>query len=199
MVPVHYIQNQEDFSEVVSLLFEAKSIAVDLEFDNNLHYYGFRLCLLQIASHDSVYLIDTEKIEIKDLFPVLETEDIQKIVFSFGEDMRLLHALGCKPKNLYDIATAVKLLNFEKISLADVIQHYLEVDLKKGAQMSNWCKRPLKQEQLEYAAHDVLYLEEVRSIVHPELKTKKMDQWIAEENLDLEVKFLDKPLKINCQ
>lgn len=191
MKAVHYIDASQDWSEVVSLLSEENQIALDLEFDNNLHHYGFRLCLMQIASSREIYLIDPHKVDISLIFPVLEDNSIQKLVFSFGEDMRLLHALGCNATHLCDLSTAAKLLNYERFSLADVVHDLLDLSMKKDSQMSAWCKRPLTQEQLEYAAMDVLYLAELFSLFEKESREKDIYTWWMEENKDLETRYQD--------
>ena len=118
---LRHITREKDFDKVISKLRQANFIAVDLEFDSNHHHYGFKLCLMQIFCGNTVYLIDPQYVDIKRIFPFLEDENIEKIVFSFGEDLKLLHSLNCNPKNIYDISIAVKLLNYDKISLSDVV------------------------------------------------------------------------------
>lgn len=182
MIDVHFIDNNSDLTAIVEDLMETGEIAIDLEFDNNLHHYGFKLCLLQLATESDVYLVDPFKTDICLLNKVFHNEEIIKSVFSFVEDIRLLHSLGCKLKNVYDISIAAKLLNFEKISLADVVKQVLEVSMQKSEQMSNWCNRPLTDIQLEYAAGDVIYLHSLRQKLHQLTVEKGIKDWIDEEN-----------------
>ncbi len=179
---VRYIDNQNDLVEVAELMHEIKEFSVDLEFNNNLHYYGVKICLLQLAFNNLVFLIDAKLLDISPLFKYFEDEKVKKNVFSFEEDLKILHSLGCKPRNIYDISTAVKLLNFDKISLADVVNHYLEISLEKGEQTSNWCLRPLSFSQLKYASGDVIYLAEIRRKVESEIEGREMTDWLDEEN-----------------
>lgn len=165
---------------------DVTEISVDLEFNNNLHYYGVKICLLQIAFDNLVFLLDTNTLDIKPLFKHLEDEKIRKNVFSFEEDLRILHSLGCNPRNLFDISIGAKLLNLEKISLADVVEHFLHISLEKGEQTSNWCIRPLSFEQLKYAAGDVIHLSDVADLVIKQTTEKGIYTWLEEENLAIE-------------
>lgn len=190
MIDVHYIHTNDDLDFLIDNLQDAKELAVDLEFDNNLHHYGFNICLLQLAANNVVYIVDPLKIDISPIFPFFENSDLPKLVFSFGEDLRLLHSLGCNPKNIYDISIAAKLLNYEKISLGDVVHEQLGFKMEKGEQMSNWCNRPLTSTQMNYAAGDVIYLGKLKEILHNQSIEKGISTWIEEENLSMEGNFI---------
>jgi ribonuclease D len=179
-----YITKNKEFEEFLAKLTALKAISIDLEFDKNRYAYGFNLCLLQINTGEDCFLIDplSKDINIKKVFPVLENSAVQKLVFAFGEDLRLLHSLGCFPKNLFDIAMAAKLLNYPPGSLAALAEEILGIQMNKSSQNSNWLKRPLTENQLEYAALDVVYLPELKSaIVKEAIEEHKLD-WINEEN-----------------
>lgn len=179
-----FIDKHTDLESCVSFLREKSELAIDLEFDKNYHRYGFNLCLIQIYAEGECFLIDplSEKLDVKILFPVLENEQIEKVVFAFGEDLRLLHSLGCFPKNIYDINIATSLLNYPPASLTNLIASILEFDTGKSSQKSNWFKRPLSENQIHYAAQDVLHLFKLKDILLAEAAEKGVSRWIAEEN-----------------
>ena len=104
-----YITTQEQLSECITKINSVPEIAVDLEFDKNRYRYGFNLCLLQIKAADEIFLIDPlgADFDIKPIFEPLENPKIEKVVYAFGEDIRLLHTLGCYPKNLFDIVIQI--------------------------------------------------------------------------------------------
>lgn len=178
------VKNNTELASCVSVLNNVNEFAIDLEFDKNYYRYGFNLCLMQIFADDHCFLIDpiSDELDIENLFPVLESEEIQKIVFAFGEDLRLLHSLGCFPKNLYDISIATRLLNYPPASLTNLVAGVLGVDTGKSSQKSNWYKRPLTADQVNYAAQDVLHLIELKNIFCAEAEEKNISEWIAEEN-----------------
>ncbi len=181
---IKYISNNEDLDACVAFLNQEKALAIDLEFDKNRYRYGFNLCLVQIFSNGECFIIDPleEGMEIERLFPTLENPAIEKVVYSFGEDLRLLHSLGCFPKNIFDIAIALRLLDYPPASLANALFELLEIEISKSAQKSNWFLRPLSKKQLEYAAKDVLYLFDMKARLDKEAEEKKIGPWIAEEN-----------------
>ncbi|WP_372905601.1 hypothetical protein, partial [Rhodohalobacter sp.] len=108
--------------------------------------------------------------------------EIEKVAFAFQEDHRLLHHIGCRPKNIFDLRIASQLLNYPPASLTNIVMDTLDVDMGKSSQNSNWFKRPLKEHQIKYAAKDVLYLFDLKEKFKSEAKKKEILQWIDEEN-----------------
>jgi ribonuclease D len=181
---IQYIDSDENLFPFIEKITNQKEIAIDLEFDKNRYRYGFNLCLIQICIHDHCFLIDplSDNLDIEALYPALEAEEIQKITFAFGEDLRLLHSLGCYPKNVYDISIATSLLNYPQKSLVDYISDILDRETSKSSQQSNWYKRPLTDKQMKYAAEDVLHLSDLKNVLETEARQKNVAEWIEEEN-----------------
>jgi ribonuclease D len=186
--PVELITTTDALEKCVTHLQSKPEIAIDLEFDKNYYRYGFNLCLVQIYSGEICYLIDplNDELEIQTLFPVLENPTIQKVCFSFDEDLRLLHSLGCFPKNLYDIGTATRLLNYPSTSLTNLLIDELDIDPGKSSQQSNWFKRPLTDRQKNYAANDVLHLLKLKTHIDKKAEKLGVQSWIEEEYRSLD-------------
>jgi ribonuclease D len=183
----HYVQDASAFRWALEQIEGEKRLAIDLEFDKNRYAYGFNLCLMQIATTDHCFLIDPlGKLEIAKIFPVLENPEVELVAYSFDEDMRLLHSLGCQPTNIFDTATAFTLLDYAPTSLGNALVTLLGVELEKSKQTSNWMKRPLSQKQLDYAANDVLHLFDFQDEIIKQAKEDGIEGWIAEENAYLE-------------
>lgn len=181
---IHFIDSNSHFEKALNHLHQANQIAVDLEFDKNYHRYGFNICLIQIYDGDQCYLIDplSNEMDYRKLFPIFENPNIEIVTFAFGEDLRLLHSLGCFPKNIYDLDITTSLLNYPPSSLTNLIQDILEVDTGKSSQLSNWFKRPLTDQQKHYAAQDVLHLFQLKTILDSKAKEFGVSSWIDEEN-----------------
>lgn len=179
-----YINNNEALENCVAILNKQKVISIDLEFDKNRYRYGFNLCLIQIFADDECFIIDplSEEIALKPLFDVIENPTIEKVVYSFGEDLRLFHSLGCFPQNTFDVAIAMRLLDYPPVSLASALYEVLEIEISKSAQKSNWFLRPLSEKQIDYAAKDVLYLIDMKNVLLKEAKEAGVLAWIEEEN-----------------
>lgn len=182
-IPVTYITTADALASCIYQLAQAREIAFDLEFDRDHYSYGFNLCLMQIASGTHCYLIDPKaNLDISLTFPLLENAAIQKVVHSSGEDLRLLHSLKCYPTNLADTEFCAKLLNYERTSLGAMIQQLFGIALDKKMQKVNWELRPLKPQQLNYAANDVLYLLQMKDELEKQVGVKNMLPFLQDEN-----------------
>lgn len=183
---IQYIDNTAAFEEVVKILSTKKEISIDLEFDKNHFRYGFNLCLMQIFDGEACYLIDPlNGLNIDLIFPILENPGIQLICFAFNEDMRLLHHLGSKPVNIVDLGVALRLLDYETLSLNNSLLAVLgddyPIDDKASQQKSNWFQRPLTEQQHVYAAEDVFHLPLLKETLVQKLDETNRTNWFAEE------------------
>ncbi|TVR39682.1 MAG: ribonuclease D [Cryomorphaceae bacterium] len=196
MTTAELIESNRALEQVRSHLNSVSEMAIDLEFDKNRFRYGFNLCLMQIATPDDCFLVDplSPDLNVANLFPALENAATEKLVFAFGEDLRLLHQLGCFPKALYDLKTAASLLNYPPASLTDLLRQIIGVEVGASAQNSNWYKRPLSEKQIHYAADDVRFLGALRNQIDTEADQLGIRDWIEEENERLNtVSFADLP------
>lgn len=158
------------------------TLSFDLEFDNNRYSYGVTLCLIQVATPEVCYVIDPLAIpDLSGLYALFETERIQKIVHAPGEDLRLLHSLGCYPKNLFDTEVAARLLNYEQTSLTILLRDKLNFQMNKKHQKSNWLRRPLTEGQVQYAADDVIWLHPLKEVLEAEANERGLMPYVREE------------------
>jgi len=182
------IANPVEFDRAIRYLRTTSEIAVDLEFDNNRYTYGLNLCLVQIADKEQCFLIDPFGIpNLRPLWDILEDPRITKIFHCANSDILLLKTLDCHPRHLLDTEIAVKILNYNKTSLAHALSVNLGIDLDKSLQVSNWNTRPLTREQLEYAAMDVIYLHDLKDRLLAEVENLGRRQWLEEECRFLEM------------
>lgn len=157
--PYEYIDTNAQLTRALADLSNSEVCAFDLEFDRDRHFYGFTLCLVQIASPTAIYLIDPmSEVELRPLFDFFENSKILKIAHCPGEDIRLLHTINCFPKQLFDTEVCAKLLNYPRTSLGSMVDTFFGIVLDKNLQTSAWHNRPLSQAQMHYAAADVRYL-----------------------------------------
>ncbi len=187
---VVFVDNAKAMTDCVKQLKKYTLFSFDLEFDRNRHRYGFNLCLMQIMAGDTCFLIDPlpEDIDMSEILQLLESPEIQKVVFSANEDLELLHRLGCHPVNLYDTGIAMRILDMRQSALDVVLDEFLDVSITKTSQMSNWFTRPLSQEQIDYAALDVVHLEALMKALDIRLDKLGRREWAEQENQALESK-----------
>jgi ribonuclease D len=154
--------------------FSAKAIAIDTE-TLGLNPHRDRLCLVQLSEGDgTAALVQVSgSHEAPELKRLLTDETILKI-FHFGRfDIAVLkHFLGVTPRPVYCTKIASKLARTytDKHGLKDLCRELLGIELSKQQQSSDWGAAELTQEQLNYAASDVLYLHALRDRLDAMLK-----------------------------
>lgn len=180
---VEFISTPQLLSDCVQYLSTTPQLAIDLEFDRDRHAYGFNLCLIQASAANRCFIIDPRQpLDCTPLYRLLENPAQQVLLHSHGEDLRLLHSLGCRPTNLLDTEIAAKLLGYEKTSLASMLEQHLKITLDKSQQKTNWLIRPLTPAQIIYASNDVIHLAQLKNILLAEAAEKNRSHWIEEEN-----------------
>lgn len=180
--PVYYINQPETLLPCLQELQRNAVLSFDLEFDNNSYGYGVTLCLVQVATPAACYVIDPlANLDLGPLYALFNSPAIQKIVHAPGEDLRLLHSLGCFPKNLFDTEVVARLLNYEQPSLTVMLQEKLGFRMDKKQQRSNWLLRPLSEAQLQYAADDVIWLHPLKAVLEGEAEEKGLLPFVQEE------------------
>jgi ribonuclease D len=140
-----------------------KSVAIDTE-TLGLNPLRDRLCLVQLSSGDgNAHLVQIAK-QPKDapnLKKLLGDPDVLKLFHFARFDVAVLyHTFGTMAEPLYCTKIASRLIRTftDRHGLKDLCKELLGVDLSKQQQSSDWGPEELSQEQLDYAASDVLYL-----------------------------------------
>lgn len=190
--PVHLIDRPDGLLPCLRELERCEVLSFDLEFDNNRFGYGVTLCLIQVATPGACYVIDPlANLELSGLYALFEAERIQKIVHAPGEDLRLLHSLGCYPQNLFDTEVVARLLNYEQTSLTVLLRDKLGFEMDKKQQKSNWLRRPLSEAQVQYAAGDVLWLHPLKAVLEAEAAERDLLRFVQEEQALLSTTIYD--------
>jgi ribonuclease D len=145
-----------------------KIIAIDTE-TMGLDYKRDPLCLVQISSGNKkeVHLIQIDRKTFKadNLKKILENNDIIKI-FQFARfDLTVLnYYLEADINNIYctKIASKIGRTYTDKHGLKDLCKELLDIELPKQMQSSDWGAENLTEQQINYAASDVLYLHKIK-------------------------------------
>ncbi len=140
-----------------------KRIAVDTE-TMGLNPGRDKLCLVQISDGDGtahLVQLDRETYNAPNLKKLMTDEKIMKIFHFARFDVAIMMAyLGITCAPVYCTRTASKLTRTytDKHGLRDVCRELLGVELNKHQQSSDWGAVKLSEDQLAYAANDVLHL-----------------------------------------
>ena len=143
-------------------------VAIDTE-TMGLNPHRDRLCLVQLSAGDgNAHLVQIPKGPAKAprLAALLADPKVLKL-FHFGRfDIAVLeHALGVRCEPVYCTKIAAKLTRTftDRWGLKDLCKELLGVDLSKQQQTSDWGADALSEEQLNYAASDVLHLHALKT------------------------------------
>lgn len=148
---------------------------------DSFHHYFEKVCLIQVAVREKVYLVDP--LAGLDLSEFLDLLADKKLIFhDGGYDLRMMRlSFGFRPRGeIFDTMLAAQLLGHRSFGLAAMLKHYFDVDVVKTHQKANWSKRPLDQRHIQYAGDDVLYLKRLADLLRGELKELHRRQWHKE-------------------
>ena len=142
-------------------------VAVDCE-TMGLNFYRDRLCVVQLSGGDGdahVVRIASGQDKAPNLCALLTDPDVLKL-FHFGrfDIAALFCAFGALAAPVYCTKIVSRLVrtNAERHGLKDLLSELLQVEVSKQERSSDWGAERLTEEQVDYAASDVLYLHRLR-------------------------------------
>jgi len=176
---VMYIRDEERLESLLSNLKTPGRVAIDTEADS-LHHYYEKVCLIQLNVEGSLYIIDPlVGLNLAPFFAALSKK--QLIMHGADYDLRLLRKnFDFVPSEIFDTMIAAQLLGYERLGLADLVEHHKGVRLSKSAQKLNWSKRPLSTKMISYAGNDVRYLLSIADELHDALDSLGRVEWLEE-------------------
>jgi ribonuclease D len=144
------------------------SVAIDTE-TMGLNPGRDRLCLVQLSAGDGVcHLVQIAQGQntAPNLVRLLTDPAVLKIFHFARFDLAILrHSLGVMAAPVYCTKIASRLTRTftDRHGLKDLAKDLVNVELSKQQQSSDWGASELTQEQLKYAASDVLYLHRIKA------------------------------------
>jgi len=153
-------------------------VAIDTE-TMGLNPHRDRLCLVQLSAGDGVcHLVQfaAGHYEAPHLKALLTDPAVTKLFHFARFDVAVLkHYLGVVTTPIYCTKIASKLVRTftDRHGLKDLCKELIGVELSKQQQSSDWGAEDLSDEQLRYAASDVLHLHALRS---------KLEEMLAREH-----------------
>lgn len=143
------------------------TIAVDTE-TMGLNPVRDKLCLVQLSSGDGtahLVQLDRESYDAPNLKQLLASAEVTKIFHFARFDVAVIAkflGVTCHPVYCTKIASKLVRTYTDRHGLKDLCRELLSVELSKQQQSSDWGARDLSEEQMRYAASDVLYLHRIR-------------------------------------
>ncbi len=177
------ITTAAELAQFCSELRAAQAIAFDTEFVSE-HTYRSELCLVQVAAQGKLAVIDP--LAVGDLTPFWQTiaADGHEIIVHAGREELVfcLEATGRRPARLFDVQIAAGLVGYEyPAGYGSLLAKLVGQQLHKGETRTDWRRRPLSPQQIEYALDDVRHLEAMRNKLHARLQQLGRLEWMDTE------------------
>lgn len=150
------------------------SVAVDTE-TQGLSLIRDKLCLVQLSAGDGdahIVQMDRDSYDAPNLKKLMENPEVTKIFhfarFDVAMMMRDLE-VTVAPIFCTKIASGLVRTYTDRHGLKDLTKELISIDLSKQQQSSDWAAENLTEAQLNYAASDVLYLHQLKTILSARL------------------------------
>ena len=161
--------HQNDLPDHVDL---GDIIAIDTE-TMGLCFERDRLCVVQLSSGDgSAHLVQIHKgqTEAPNLKKIIEDENTLKLFHFARFDIATLYKylnILTKPVFCTKIASKMVRTYTDRHGLKNLTRDLIGVELSKQQQTSDWGAKDLNENQVQYAASDVLYLHKLHEQLVP--------------------------------
>lgn len=156
------------------------SVAVDTE-TQGLSLVRDKLCLVQLSAGDGdahIVQMDRSSYDAPNLKALMSDPKVTKIFhFARFDVAMMMRDLGVNVAPVFctKIASGLVRTYTDRHGLKDLTRELLNVDLSKQQQSSDWAAENLTEAQLNYAASDVLYLHQLKTILSARLMRE--DRW----------------------
>lgn len=178
-----YISTYEQLTAFCARARGFAAVAIDTEFLRERTYHA-KLCLVQVATPDECAAIDP--LAIDDLSPLADLMadvDTLKVFHACSQDMEVLfHTLGVCPTPIFDTQIAAAFLGERaQCSYHNLVHSFCGTSLPKTESLTDWSRRPLTPQQVEYALDDVRYLIDAYHVIEDKLHSLGRTAWVRDE------------------
>lgn len=159
-------------------------ITVDTEFHRETTYWPL-LCLVQVAGPDEAHCIDSlaDGIDLSPLYDLFRDPKIVKVFHAARQDLEIFfHKADLIPAPMFDTQVAAMVCGFgESVGYETLVSRLTSAKIDKSQRFTDWTRRPLSENQIEYALADVVHLRDVYDKLKSELESSNRAPWVAEE------------------
>jgi len=160
------------------------TFGLDTEFMRISTFFP-KLALIQVVFGERIALIDpaAKAIDLDALGAVIADPARLLVMHSASEDLEALatrfpHGVG----QLFDTQIAAAFAGLGAgAGYQKLVREILGIDLPKAETRSDWLRRPLSPQQIEYAAHDVIHLPALHAALTARVAERGYTAWLAED------------------
>lgn len=177
------ITEQSEFENLCDHVREKGIVAFDTEFISEYRWKP-ELCLLQFATVDKSVAVDPfAVVDLTSWWRIMEDPAVTVIVHGGQAEVRFCLTLGGgRPRNLIDVQVAEGLRSRSyPLGYTALLQRVLSVRVHGKETRSDWRRRPLSPQQIEYALEDVEHLPSVWDAQSSQLGAQDRLWWAQAE------------------
>ncbi len=182
-LPVTWVSNDSQLHDACAAWLQRGVLAVDTEFVRRKTFYPIP-ALLQFYDGQEVVAVDPLTIsDWQPLRDVMLAAEVVKVFHACSEDLEVFwRLLSAIPAPVFDTQIAAGLCGMRPwMGYNKLVAALCSVELPKDETNSDWLVRPLTENQLQYAAHDVYYLYQVYSQLAAQARKKGRFDWILQD------------------
>lgn len=193
MQPAPPVTTSAELLHALDQLRDAEFVALDTEFMRESTYFP-KLCLVQLATPTHCALVDPLAVpDLQPLWDFLNDRARIKVLHAARQDLEVLSVAmrGALNGPIFDTQIAAALLGLPaQIGYGALVASRLGQQLEKGHTRTDWSRRPLSADQLQYAEDDVRYLVPLYQNLRDALEEAGRTPWLYEETRELELPSL---------
>jgi ribonuclease D len=187
--PVRFLDRPEALADLAAELRGESILAIDSEFIREKTYVP-RLEIVQIATRGGeTVIVDYGTIAARDrldpdpLAEILASPSILKVFHAAEQDLEMLHlATGVIADPIWDTQLVAGLCGYSgRSGYTSIVEAFLGERPASGEALTDWSRRPLRAEQLRYAAEDVRHLIALHDAERAKLESLGRLSWAEEE------------------
>ncbi|HEX2254892.1 MAG TPA: HRDC domain-containing protein [Thermoanaerobaculia bacterium] len=181
------VEDSAEVRRIAEVIGRGGHFALDLEFVSQSRYVP-ELCLVQVAwgerDDPEVAALDALAVDLAPVYELVEDTAVEVVLHSAQGDLALLgHRFGVTARRVFDTQIAAGFLGLgDQLGYAALVQAMTGIELDKGHQFTDWCRRPLSDEQLRYALDDVRYLPAIARDLGARLAAIGRLEWVEAES-----------------
>ncbi len=175
-----WVDDAAGLAGLVAELRDEPRYGLDTEFHGERSYWP-RLALVQVAWAGGIALVDPLAVDMKPFAEILTGPGIM-VAHAAEQDLAILvRACGTVPRELFDTQVAAGFIGMGAPSLASLVERLLDQKLTKGDRLTDWTRRPLREQQAAYAAADVEHLLALHDVLVARLEPMGRLEWAKGE------------------
>jgi len=178
----HITDTATAVTDLAARLATQATIGLDTEFLRERTYRA-ELCLIQVSSTADATCVDPIAVgDLAALAGPFTAAGVVKVMHASRQDLEVLLPIAGLVHPVFDTQIAAALAGFAaQVGYAELARRLLGLELPKAHTRTDWSRRPLSPEQIEYALDDVRHLIPLKDSLEERLDKVGRLPWLAEE------------------